>query len=152
MVHKELVKSGVDRYFLSVVSADNYKSLNDFYSSLGITVQSNTTTTTTNSNVNNGIDTNSIEYKINTKYGERGADIIKGISNKYNLDQTEVYNIFVNNNVTQEQMGDIHSSIMGNMENDGIFNIYWGSSYTNVGNALIEIKSLVENVATSLAA
>ena len=44
-IYNQLVKGGVDRYFLSGVSADKFKSLNAFYSYFGISISQNNNNT-----------------------------------------------------------------------------------------------------------
>ena len=85
-----------------------------------------------------------ISYKIYTKYGAAGADVINGISQKYNLSQTETYNQFLNNGVTREEMDYIASHILRNLNGGGNF-FNWRYRYTSINNALAAIEKIVNN-------
>ncbi|WP_413853080.1 hypothetical protein [Candidatus Ruminimicrobium bovinum] len=47
---------------------------------------------------------NNITYKIYTKYGEDGINLIEEFSKDYKLKEADVYNIFVKNKVTKKQI------------------------------------------------
>ena len=105
-----------------------------------------------NNNSNNSTSKNDIESKIETKYGDNGVNLINKISDKYNLNKTDVYNAFVNSGVTKTQMEDnayVLSYQIG--QGEDIFSDPWVTD-NNVIKALAAIKKLVDNQATSLAA
>ena len=82
-------------------------------------------------------------YKVYTKYGEDGINLIDKISSKYNLNKTDVYNAFVNSGVTKTQMEDnayVLSYQIGTGED--IFSDPWVSD-NNMIKALAAIKQLM---------
>ena len=87
-----------------------------------------------------------ISYKIYTKYGAAGADVINEISQKYNISQTDTYNQFLNNGVTKEEMDFIAGYILNNLNGGGNF-FNWRYRYSSINNALAAIKELVEKQA-----
>ena len=87
---------------------------------------------------------NNLTYKIYSKYGQSGMDLINKISSKYKLSKTTVYNAFVNNGVTKKQMENDAYLIVYQIENnENIFSDPWTSS-NNIKKALAAIKKLVD--------
>ena len=90
---------------------------------------------------------NNITYKIYTKYGEAGVNLIEDFSKDYKLKETDVYNIFVKNKVTKTQIEDQVNhlrSIMYRMVNGfDVFNDSLVASNENIKKALTEIKKLL---------
>ena len=60
------------------------------------------------------------------------------------MDKTVVYNKFVENGVTKDQVNTVSGIILGNIK-DGrdIFGTTWGANYVNVGYALTAMKQLI---------
>ncbi|WP_413853821.1 hypothetical protein, partial [Candidatus Ruminimicrobium bovinum] len=80
-----------------------------------------------------------------TNYQEKGVNLIKAISKKYNLDETTVYDKFANNKVTNEQMNIVSSILLKDLTNNNdIFRWQWGQDYKNVEKALSEIQELTK--------
>ena len=93
---------------------------------------------------NANIASGNIEAQINIVYGQEGVNLINEISKRYNLNKTMVYDKFVKNNVTKNQLE------AAGLTNDlkkgyNIFNFGWGADFSNLGNALDEIKQLIDN-------
>jgi len=98
----------------------------------------------TNNNTNNN-NNMTITDKINAKYGEKGINLVNKLSGEFNLDKETVYNQFVNSGVTKDQMEIVSGLIIKDIEKGyDIFNTGWGSDYSNVGDALAEIKKLLD--------
>ena len=77
------------------------------------------------------------------KYGEGGIKAISAIAKKFNLSQSTVYNIFVNNKVTKSQMDLIYDSIVYSLKDGDFFS--WQYAYSSVNNSMAAIKKLVDN-------
>ena len=84
-------------------------------------------------------------YNIYTKdHGEQVTDLICGLSKKFNLDPITVYNQFVNNNVSNEDMQVICVGILKDIENNVNDIGYWISKNSNIYKALDAIKKLAK--------
>ena len=86
---------------------------------------------------------NNLTYKMYNKYGEGGIKAISAIAKKFNLSQSTVYNIFVNNKVTKNQMDLIYDSIVYSLKDGDFFS--WQYAYSSVNNSMAAIKKLVDN-------
>ena len=86
---------------------------------------------------------NNLTYKMYNKYGEGGIKAISAIAKKFNLSQSTVYNIFVNNKVTKSQMDLIYDSIVYSLKDGDFFS--WQYAYSSVNNSMAAIKKLVDN-------
>ena len=84
---------------------------------------------------------NNFTYKVYNKYGEDGLKVISEISKKFNLGQSTVYNVFVDNKVTKSQMDFLGNSILCALQKENPFTRVY--VYDTVNNALREIKNLV---------
>ena len=84
-------------------------------------------------------------------YSKEGVNLINEISKRYNLDKAAVYNKFVKNDVTKNQLETV--KLTDDLKNGyDIFDFGWGPDNFNLGKALDEIRQLIDNVTTSLAA
>ena len=88
-----------------------------------------------------------ITYTIYNKYGEKGVDLVNIFSQKTNLSQKEIYNIFVKNGITKDFMEKNHLSSLLLEETkefkDPFADIdWWLGECPNVGKSLQEIKEL----------
>ena len=96
-------------------------------------------------NLNPGSPTINKLYNIYTKdHGEQVTDLICGLSKKFNLDPITVYNQFVNNNVSNEDMQVICVGILKDIENNVNDIGFWISKDSNIYKALDAIKKLAK--------
>ena len=84
---------------------------------------------------------NNFTYKVYNKYGEDGVNVVSAISKKYNLNKNTVYNTFVNNKITKENMRYIAYSVLDDIKNGkDIFR--WRYADENINKAMAAIKIL----------
>lgn len=86
-------------------------------------------------------------YNIYTKdHGEQVTDLVCGLSKKFNLDPITVYNQFISNNVSNEDMKVICAGILKDIENNVNGNDIgcWISKNSNIYKALDAIKNLTK--------
>ena len=88
-----------------------------------------------------------ITYTIYNKYGEKGVDLVNIFSQRTNLSQKEVYNIFLKNGITKDFMENSHLSSLLLEETKEFKDIFadidwWLGECPNVGKCLQEMKEL----------
>ena len=84
---------------------------------------------------------NNFTYKVYNKYGEDGVNVVSAISKKYNLNKNTVYNTFVNNKITKENMRYIAYSVLDDIKNGkDIFRGRYADE--NINKAMAAIKNL----------
>ena len=86
---------------------------------------------------------NNIKYKIYTKYGDEGINIIGIISKKYNLKEEDVYNAFVKSGTTKKEMKEYSVNLIILMGH-GIDIFGWINPPKSIKKALEKIKNLVD--------
>jgi len=89
-----------------------------------------------------------ITYTIYNKYGEKGVDLVNIFSQRTNLSQKEIYNVFVKNGITKDFMVNSHLSSLLLEETKEFKDIFadidwWLGACPTVGKSLQEIKELV---------
>jgi hypothetical protein len=85
---------------------------------------------------------NNITYKMHTKYGDKGVNLIGALSEKFSLNQRDIYDIFLNNGVTKDEINFIAGIISNHLQEEGDF-FRWRYGYKSINNALAAIKELV---------
>ena len=86
---------------------------------------------------------NNITYKIYAKYGNNGINLISAFSKKFNINQNDIYNIFVNKGVEKSDIDFFTRFILDDLNDEVFFNTWYGSDTIN--EAIAEIKRLIDN-------
>ena len=86
---------------------------------------------------------NDLTYKIYNEYGDSGINIINAISEKYNLSQSSIYNIFENNKITKQQVIGMEYTVVSDIRNgENVFRWHWADNV--IEKVMTDIKELVE--------
>ena len=86
---------------------------------------------------------NSAEYKTYIKYGEKGVNLIEKISNYLGLSKEIIYNQFINNGVSKEEINSIYYDITDEIEKgSNLFDCKW--AYESINKTFAELKNLIK--------